>query len=102
MKTQTLPRVLAISSLLFALSAQAHDPKEHMQNTEQADCTAMNDMDQSKMDMNDPVVMAMMQQCMNTMQQASPAEGESHAHGHAEHMTGAGKVGDHMLAPSQQ
>ena len=67
MKTQTLPRVLAISSLLFALSAQAHDPKEHMQNAEQADCTAMNDMDQSKMDMNDPVTQAMMEKCKKGM-----------------------------------
>jgi len=67
MKTQTLPRVLAISSLLFALSAQAHDPKEHMQNAEQADCTAMNDMDQNKMDMNDPVTQAMMEKCKKGM-----------------------------------
>ncbi len=67
MKTQTLPRVLAISSLLFALSAQAHDPKEHMHNAEQADCTAMNDMDQTKMDMNDPVTQAMMAKCKKEM-----------------------------------
>ncbi len=67
MKTQTLPRVLAISSLLFALSAQAHDPKEHMQNAEQADCTTMNDMDQTKMDMNDPITQAMMEKCKKEM-----------------------------------
>tara|TARA_R110001599_G_C12253838_1_gene659858 strand:+ start:2935 stop:3285 length:351 start_codon:yes stop_codon:yes gene_type:complete len=68
MKTKTLPSVIAISALLFALSAQAHDPKEHMQSAEQPDCTAMKDMDQTKMDMNDPVTQAMMQKCMKGMQ----------------------------------
>jgi hypothetical protein len=57
-------------------------------------------MDHSKMDMSDPVVMAMMTQCMSTMKHGSE-ESDVTPHAHRDHMTGAGKVGDHMLAHSQ-
>tara|TARA_R110000782_G_scaffold172559_3_gene264183 strand:+ start:449 stop:730 length:282 start_codon:yes stop_codon:yes gene_type:complete len=59
---------IAISTLAFTLSAQAHDPKEHMNNAEKPDCAAMENMDHSKMDMNDPVMQAMMKQCMGDME----------------------------------
>lgn len=95
--------LLAIPTVMLAFSVQAHSEKEHMKNAESPDCAVMNSMDHSKMDMNDPVVMAMMRQCMNAIQQNSgKAESESHAHSHSTHMTGAGKSGDHMLAPSPQ
>lgn len=51
--------------LLMSINAWAHDPSEHMKNGEKADCSAMHDMDYSKMDMNDPVMQAMMQKCMH-------------------------------------
>ena len=94
--------LLAVPALMLAFFVQAHSEKEHMKTAENPDCAAMSTMDHSKMDMNDPVVMAMMQQCMSTMQHGS-AEAESHAHNdsHDEHMTGAGKSGDQMQAPSQ-
>ncbi|SIS65550.1 hypothetical protein [Neptunomonas antarctica] len=92
--------LVAVPALMLALSVQAHSEKEHMKTAESPDCAVMNTMDHSKMDMNDPVVMAMMQQCMNTMHNES-TDADSSAHGHGEQMSGANKVGDHMQAPSQ-
>ncbi|MGY8869958.1 hypothetical protein [Neptunomonas sp.] len=101
MNNKQLSALLAIPALMMAFAVQAHSEKEHMEKAENPDCATMNAMDHSKMDMSDPVVMAMMQQCMNTMQQGT-AEVENTPHGHGEHMTGAGKASDHMQqAPSQ-
>lgn len=52
-------------ALLISINTWAHDPSEHMKNGEKADCSAMHDMDHSTMDMNDPVMQAMMQKCMH-------------------------------------
>ena len=68
MRSKFLTLSIAISTLAFTLSAQAHDPKEHMNNAEKPDCAAMENMDHSKMDMNDPVMQAMMKQCMGDME----------------------------------
>ena len=53
MKRQSLSYFVALPALLLALSAQAHDPKEHMKEAQAPDCAAMKDMDHSKMDMKD-------------------------------------------------
>lgn len=77
---KALPNIIALSSTLaFTLSAQAHDPAEHMKNVENPDCAAMKNMDHNKMDMNDPVMQAMMKQCMQDMQHEKSAENEAHA-----------------------
>jgi uncharacterized protein involved in copper resistance len=68
MRSKFITLSIAISTLAFTLSAQAHDPKEHMDNAEKPDCAAMENMDHSKMDMNDPVMQAMMKQCMGDME----------------------------------
>lgn len=104
MKKKQCVVLLAVPALMLALSVQAHSEKEHMEKAENPDCAAMSAMDHSKMDMNDSVVMAMMQQCMSAMSHGSEeAESAAHGHGssHDEHMTGMGKTGDHMQAPSQ-
>ncbi|MFT5721332.1 MAG: hypothetical protein ACI9W6_001645 [Motiliproteus sp.] len=82
---------IAVPALMLAFSVQAHSEKEHMQTAENPDCAAMSTMDHGNMDMNDPVVMAMMQQCMSdmsTMQhgsaEAEDAESASHGHGSAD------------------
>lgn len=80
MKIKTLNLLLAVPALTLTLAVQAHDPKEHMASAETPDCAAMNTMDHSKMDMNDPIVMAMMQQCMSTMKH-SQNESEKGSHG---------------------
>ena len=67
MKIKSLSFAITFSALIYGLSAQAHEPKEHMQDAKKPDCAAMDNMDQSKMDMDDPVMQAMMKQCMNGM-----------------------------------
>ncbi len=68
--------VLSASALILALYVTpglAHDPKEHKAKSTMPDCAAMKNMDASKMDMNDPVMKAMMQKC----------RGEKHADEHS-------------------
>ena len=78
MNMKTLATIIVFSTLGIAFSAQAHEPKEHMKDAEKPDCTAMKNMDHSKMDMNDPVMQAMMKQCMKDMHHGD----DSHTMGH--------------------
>lgn len=56
------------SVLLFSLGAGAHEPEKHAKKDAQApDCNAMMDMQDGKMDNDDPVVQAMMEQCKDHM-----------------------------------
>ncbi len=86
MKNKHFAPVIAISALVTAFSAEAHDPKEHMKNAEKPDCKAMEGMDHSRMDMDDPVMQAIMQKCMQEIhgdnakqQQPSDAEDQGRA-----------------------
>lgn len=63
-KIQTTTYLL-LASFFAMSSAQAHDPSEHTTKTEKPKCEAMKNMDHSKMDMKDPVMMAMMKKCMS-------------------------------------
>ena len=86
MKRQTLSYFVALPALLLALSAQAHDPKEHMKESQAPDCAAMKDMDHSKMDMKDPVMQAMMKKCMKAMHKDEEGSHEAHGDkGHTDH-----------------
>ena len=67
MKGKHFSSLIALTTLAIAFSVQAHDPKEHMKDAEKPDCAAMKNMDHSKMDMSDPMMQAMMKQCMNEM-----------------------------------
>lgn len=55
---------LLLVSSFFIAAAQAHDPSEHTAKMEKPKCEAMKNMDHSKMDANDPIMMAMMKKCM--------------------------------------
>jgi hypothetical protein len=68
-KCKSLLWLAVFPALVLTLPVQAHDPAEHMKVEERPDCTAMRGMDHSKMDMDDPVVQAMMQKCMDEMHQ---------------------------------
>lgn len=57
----------ALLSSLFLKVAFAHDPALHMKNAEKPKCEAMKEMDHSKMDANDPVMMALMKKCEKAM-----------------------------------
>ncbi|HDZ16336.1 hypothetical protein LCGC14_0695190 [marine sediment metagenome] len=89
MNTKIITFIMALSTAVFTLSAQAHDPKEHMKNAEKPDCTAMEKMDKSKMDMQDPITQAMMKQCMDTMDMDmdEKAEDENESQSHADEST---------------
>jgi hypothetical protein len=60
MKSKMITSMGLAATLLIATTSFAHDPSEHMQDNEKPNCAAM---DHSNMDMNDPVVQAMMKQC---------------------------------------
>ena len=61
MKTLTKLALVLIPTITLSMTASAHDPKMHAKKAEKADCSKMDD---SKMDMNDPVAVAMMKKCM--------------------------------------
>lgn len=98
MKSKQLSALVAVPALMLSFSALAHGEKEHMKTAESPDCAAMSTMDHSKMDMNDPIVMAMMQQCMSTMQHGTA---ETEGHDSAEADSASHGDGQQMKAPSQ-
>ena len=61
MKTLTKIALVLVPAITLSLTAAAHDPKLHVKKAEKADCSKM---DHSKMDMQDPVAVAMMKKCM--------------------------------------
>jgi len=65
MKKLRMTICLLITSPFFIAVAQAHDPSEHKETMEKPKCAAMKNMDESKMDVNDPVIMAVMKKCKN-------------------------------------
>ncbi|WP_018624911.1 YybH family protein [Kangiella aquimarina] len=79
MKIINLSLAVLLISLNIVFSAQAHDPKEYMREAKKPDCTAMKNMDHSKMDVKGPVMQAMMKQCMNEVHQNDGShKGKSH------------------------
>jgi len=91
MKFQTLSYFVALPVFMLAISAQAHNPEEHINKGQAPNCAAMKDMDHSKMDMSDPVMQAMMQKCM-------PQDETMSKDGHADHDMGtdAKKPAEHQ------
>ena len=61
MKTLTKLALVLIPAITLSMTALAHDPSMHVKKAEKADCSKM---DHSKMDMKDPVAIAMMKKCM--------------------------------------
>ena len=53
--------LILVPAITLSMNASAHDPAMHAKKAEKADCSKM---DHSKMDMNDPVAVAMMKKCM--------------------------------------
>ena len=82
MKMKPIAPLLALTVFTIALSVQAHDPKEHMKDAEKPDCSAMKDMDHSKMDMDDPVIQAMMKKCMKDMHHGKDKNESDSEHSH--------------------
>lgn len=55
---------VTLLTIMLPITALAHDPALHVKKPEKADCSHM---DHSKMDMNDPVQIAMMKKCMKQL-----------------------------------
>ncbi|PKG99561.1 hypothetical protein [Paraglaciecola sp. MB-3u-78] len=67
-KTISKIALVLIPTLTLSMTAAAHDPKLHAKKPEKADCSKV---DHSKMDMKDPVAMAMMKKCMKQAEVSS-------------------------------
>jgi hypothetical protein len=78
--------VLGMAALTVSLSVQAHDPSEHKANGQKPDCAAMNAIDHSKVNPNDPVLLAMMRKCKDSME-----TGTSHGMHADDHQSAAKK-----------
>ena len=77
MKTEFIAMTAA---LLVSMLAGAHDPKEHAKESEAPDCQTLASMDQETMDMDDPVVQAMLAKCKETMTEDHGDEHGKDAH----------------------
>ena len=60
-KTVSKIALVLVPAITLSMAATAHDPSMHVKKVEKADCSKM---DHSKMDMKDPVAIAMMKKCM--------------------------------------
>ena len=67
MRTLTKLALVLIPTITLSMTALAHDPSMHVKKAEKADCSKM---DHSKMDMKDPVAIAMMKKCMKQSEAA--------------------------------
>ncbi len=77
--------ITATTLLILAVSVQAHSPEMHKKDkAEKPDCEALNNMDHSKMDMNDPVMQAMMKQCMDDHHGGNHQMDDHHGGNHQE------------------
>lgn len=63
MNTKTIYTAITVVLLFISTMANAHDPSKHAATKEKPNCEAMHQMDSANMDMNDPVMQAMMKQC---------------------------------------
>jgi hypothetical protein len=66
-KKVTKIALVLIPTITLSMAATAHDPSMHVKKAEKADCSKM---DHSKMDMQDPVTIAMMKKCMKQAEKA--------------------------------
>lgn len=65
MKNIQVTICLLLVNVFFIANTQAHAPSEHAAKMVKPKCAAVENMDKSKMDANDPVMMAMMKKCMS-------------------------------------
>ncbi|HMM68560.1 MAG TPA: hypothetical protein PKC03_16625 [Dokdonella sp.] len=89
MNSRSLRYTMLALFLALAMPAFAHDPKEHAREAAAAkagpDCTKLRDMDTSKMDRNDPVLLAMQAKCAGHMDDAAHDGHEEGKDGTREH-----------------
>jgi hypothetical protein len=65
--------------ILMTSTVSAHSPEMHKKaNAEKPKCEGMQNMDSAKMDMNDPIMQAMMAQCMGNDSHGQGDQGMGH------------------------
>ncbi|HHL32366.1 MAG TPA: hypothetical protein ENJ41_07240 [Oceanospirillales bacterium] len=92
---KNLKTLILTATVALSLSANAHDPSMHAQKEPaKADCTSYHKMVESgaKMDMTDPVMLAMMKKCKN--QKADTQHDNSDGHHNANAQKSDSKCGD--------
>ncbi len=94
MKHKLLRPAVTLAILSIAISARAHNSDDRPKVEKKPNCAGMKNMDHSKMDMSDPVMQAMMKQCMRNMEKDSGHNME-HNHGSSdEHKVHKKSTGD--------
>ena len=73
MKNLVKMLLVLIPTITLSITATAHDPKLHVKKAKKADCSKM---DHSKMDMKDPVAVAMMKKCMKQAEASKSQQNE--------------------------
>ena len=79
MKKAQIAIYVVLAGLFAAGFTHAHDPSLHKEKMEKPKCEAIKNIDHSKMDENDPVMLAMMKKCKSVM------DGDENHAGHSEH-----------------
>lgn len=69
--------IILTTALSISMLATAHDPKEHAKESQPPDCQLLASMDHGNMDMDDPVMQAMMQKC----KEVAVDQGDGHSEG---------------------
>lgn len=102
MKKVHIKTAVIVIGMWVTASASAHDPSEHTSQSEKPKCEAMENMDQSKMDVNDPVMQAMMKKCtvaLNDSEQGehpkSASDDENEHQTESDHSKQADDLGHH-------
>ena len=87
--------IIGAMCIFTASAVNAHSPEMHKKNNaEKPKCETMNSMDHSTMDMNDPIMQAMMLQCMGSDNHVGEHQGieqKNISRGHG----GIHKIDDH-------
>ena len=77
----------ALVIALYAVPGLAHDPDEHEAESVSPDCAAIENIDASKVDSNDPVTLAILQKCQDMVHDDADDRVGDHEddHDHDEH-----------------
>jgi len=78
-----LPQAI-LPAILLAFSVQANEPSGHVHGDKEPDCCKMEEMDHSKMDMDDPAMQTMMEKCKHEMHRGE-SESDDSVHKHHKH-----------------
>lgn len=74
----------ALVIALYAVPGLTHDPDEHEAESVSPDCAAIENIDASKVDSNDPVTLAILQKCQDMVHDDDDADHDDE-HDHDEH-----------------